>query len=69
MCHVQIQILVEVSKLLTKKEILVFSNSIVLSKFSVVALSFSLIYLSNDPITPSETEFVDGSIATSFLNL
>ena len=43
-------------------------NSIVLSKFNVIALGFSLIYLSNDPNTLSETKFVVGAVATSFLN-
>ena len=60
--------LVEVSKLLSQEEVLLVSNSYVLSKFNVVALSFSLIYLSNDPNTLSDTEFVVGAAATSFLN-
>ena len=60
--------LVEVSKPLSHEQVLFVSNSIVLSKFNVVALGFSLIYLSNDPSTLPETKFVVGAIATSFLN-
>ena len=58
----QIQILVEVSKTFSQEEILFVSNSIVISKFNVVPLGFSLIFLSSDANTLSDIELLLGPL-------